>query len=193
MKNQATAVLRQFFATHFPDHQAGWETFIQCCTYKQYPRHHLLVQADAQEQQLRFLVSGTVRVFYPHPERPANVHFYVAPNCISDVNAFLHQTPTTQAQQALTAVELLVIDRVTHQRLVQQYPCGQALLSKLFQHLYRQQEAREARYRTLDAEELYRHVVQQRPEWLQHIPQYHLASYLGVTPETLSRIRRRIS
>jgi hypothetical protein len=43
------------------------------------------------------------------------------------------------------------------------------------------------------AEENYNELIQDKPNWLQQIPQYHIASYLGVTPETLSRIRRRIS
>ena len=43
------------------------------------------------------------------------------------------------------------------------------------------------------AEELYLDIMKTKPNWLLHIHQYHIASYLGITPETLSRIRKRIS
>ena len=46
---------------------------------------------------------------------------------------------------------------------------------------------------TLTAEQRYLDLVARRPELLQRVPQYHIASFLGVQPETLSRIRRRLS
>lgn len=48
-------------------------------------------------------------------------------------------------------------------------------------------------YRTLDPEERYRKLLDERPGLCNRVPQYHLASYLGIRPETLSRIRRRIA
>ncbi|GAB4422434.1 MAG: hypothetical protein OHK0039_38460 [Bacteroidia bacterium] len=43
------------------------------------------------------------------------------------------------------------------------------------------------------AEERYLHLLDHRPDWIRRIPLKHLASYLGITPESLSRIRRKIA
>ena len=46
---------------------------------------------------------------------------------------------------------------------------------------------------TRTAEELYLDIMKTKPDWLLQIPQYHIASYLGITPETLSRIRKQMA
>lgn len=190
---QALDVLQGFLQANFPDHQDGFHKLGAVSTLRHFSKDQLLRQAGEQEREIRFLISGAIRVFYEQPEQNANIHFYVRPQFIGDMYAFLYQTPTRQMQQALTDVTVLCVDRAHQERLTQQYDCGKALLQKLFVQLHQEQVAREYHYRTQSTETLYQYLLEQRPEWLAQIPQYHIASYLGVTPETLSRIRRRIS
>lgn len=190
---QAIDRLQQFLQVHFPDHQEGFHQLMQVAKVRRFAKNQLLRQAGEQEREIRFLLSGSVRVFYEQPIQSTNIHFYVRPQFIGDMYAFLYQTPTRQAQQALTDVEVLCVDSSYHQQLTQQFPCGKHLLEKLFVQLHEEQVAREYHYRTQSTETLYQYLLDQRPDWLEHLPQYHIASYLGVTPETLSRIRRRIS
>jgi hypothetical protein len=62
-----------------------------------------------------------------------------------------------------------------------------------FHKLLKQKEMLEYNRITKTPDELYKELLIYKQEWLQSIPQYHIASYLNITPETLSRIRKRIS
>ena len=59
--------------------------------------------------------------------------------------------------------------------------------------LLKQKEMLEYNRITKTPDDLYKDLLVYKPHWLQNIPQYHIASYLTITPETLSRIRKRIS
>ena len=62
-----------------------------------------------------------------------------------------------------------------------------------FQKLLKHKELLEYNRITKTPEELYKELFIYKPSWLEKIPQYHIASYLNISPETLSRIRKRIS
>ena len=76
---------------------------------------------------------------------------------------------------------------------LEKYPCGKTFICNTFQKLLVQKDMEAYHACTKTPEELYLYIMQYKNTWLQNIPQYHIASYLGITPETLSRIRKRIS
>ena len=71
--------------------------------------------------------------------------------------------------------------------------CGKLFIETIFKQLVLSKVTAEFNQFVNTAESLYFEIVKTKPSWLVHIPQYHIASYLGITPETLSRIRKRIS
>ncbi|MCZ8331767.1 MAG: hypothetical protein O9282_10690 [Flavobacterium sp.] len=66
------------------------------------------------------------------------------------------------------------------------------VIETIFQRIVVNKETEEFNHFVNTAEELYLDIMKNKPDWLLEIPQYHIASYLGITPETLSRIRKRI-
>ena len=77
--------------------------------------------------------------------------------------------------------------------LVDRFPCGGDFVERSLRRRLRAKEAFVRDRHTNTPEALYRELRAERPAWLREVPQYHIASYLGVAPETLSRIRRRTS
>jgi CRP-like cAMP-binding protein len=73
-----------------------------------------------------------------------------------------------------------------------QYKCGKLFIETIFQRIVVNKETEEFNHFVNTAEELYLDIMKNKPDWLLEIPQYHIASYLGITPETLIRIRKRI-
>ena len=153
----------------------------------------LLILAQNKEKQLRFLNKGIVREYYSNEEKEININFYVKPQFISDLLTFSQNTNTNKNQECLSTTEILSIDRKPFFDLLEKYQCGKSFVESSFQKLLKQKEMLEFNRITKTPEELYKELFIYKPEWLQSIPQYHIASYLNITPETLSRIRKRTS
>jgi len=185
--------LQLFFETTYPLNQHGLDALFALFQQRNYPKGTMILQANEQENQLRFLNHGVVREYYATMEKETNINFYTEPQFITDLSAFNDDLRTKKNQESLTDIELFVIDKTSFRKLLEKYQCGKAFISLSFQKLLKHKEVLEYNRMTKTAEELYQELFIYKPNWLQLIPQYHIASYLNITPETLSRIRKRIS
>lgn len=185
--------IMKFFKTEYPLNQHGLDELLSLFRIEKYKKGSLLLQAKTKEKQLRFLNKGVVREYYSTEEKEMNINFYVKPQFISDLLVFSQNSVTNKNQECLSYVEILSIEREPFLDLLEKYQCGKSIVESSFQKLLKQKEALEYKRITKTPDELYRELFVYRPEWLQSIPQYHIASYLNVTAETLSRIRKRIS
>jgi len=79
------------------------------------------------------------------------------------------------------------------QAMYEQFPKLQAITRSMMEHDFGRTQEALARFITSSPEERYVHLLTTRPELVQRVPQHQLASYLGVTPESLSRIRKRMA
>lgn len=182
-----------FFETDFPLNKEGVEEFIKSFRVKEFPKNTVLLHETEYQQNLRFLNRGTIREFYRTDKREININFYTTPQFITDFSSFIHNTSTNKNQETLTSVEVLELGKEKFTQLLDKYSCGKTFIEQTFQNILRHKEAFEFNRLTKQPEVLYHELHLYKPHWLQAIPQYHIASYLGITPETLSRIRKRIS
>lgn len=152
-----------------------------------------ILNAGTEEKSLRFLNKGVVREYYATSDKETNINFYTKPQFITDLSSFNANSKTKKYQEALSDIELLAIDKSNFRNLLNEYDCGKSFIDLSFQRLLKNKELFEYNRITKSAEELYNELFIYRQNWLEKIPQYHIASYLNITPETLSRIRKRIS
>lgn len=185
--------ISKFFETESPLNQDGLQELYSLFKPKVYKKGILLLKANSTERQLRFLNKGIIREYYSIDEKEININFYTKPQFITDLLAFSNHTKTKKNQESLTEVDLLVVDKQNLIELLKKYQCGKSFFDTSFQKLLKHKELLEYNRITKSPDELYKELFIYNPEWLQVIPQYHIASYLNVTPETLSRIRKRIS
>jgi CRP-like cAMP-binding protein len=185
--------ISKFLEAEYSLNQHGLEELFSLIKIQKHKKGSLLIEAQTKEKQLRFLNKGKVREYYSNKEKEVNIYFYVKPQFISDLATFNQNSITNKNQECLSDVEILSIDRQAFFDLLDEHQCGKAIVESSFKKLLKQKEMQEFNRITKTAEELYRELQIYRAEWLQSIPQYHIASYLNVTPETLSRIRKRIS
>ena len=134
-----------------------------------------------------------IREFYRAEIKEININFYTSPQFITDLSSFIHHTPSNKNQESLSEVQILAIGKEKFVHLLDKYSCGKSFIEQMFQNILRNKEVFEYNRMTKEPEALYNELLIYRPNWLQEIPQYHIASYLGITPETLSRIRKRLS
>lgn len=182
-----------FFETDFPLNKNGLHELLDSFSVKEYPKSTFLLQEKTYENRLRFLNKGVIREFYRSNKKEININFYTSPQFITDFSSFVNNNATHKNQETLSAVQVLELEKERFLNLLERYSCGKSFIDQTFQNILKNKEAFEYNRMTKEPEELYNELRIYRPDWLREIPQYHIASYLGVTPETLSRIRKRIS
>ncbi len=191
MKNKEQIAL--FFATDFPLNREGVNELIASFTVREVPKHTFLLRERTYENKLMFINKGIIREFYRTEKKEININFYTAPQFITDFSSFIQDVKTNKNQETLSSVQVLELGKEKFNRLLEKYSCGKSFIDQTFQKILKDKEVFEYNRMTKEPEALYNELRIYRPDWLQEIPQYHIASYLGITPETLSRIKKRLS
>ncbi|WP_298516865.1 Crp/Fnr family transcriptional regulator [uncultured Kordia sp.] len=189
----ALVEIAKFFETEHPLNQEGLQELFAAFSIKTYEKGAIILEEQQEENYLRFLNSGILREYYATEAKEININFYTKPQFITDLLAFNNDLPTRKFQECLSNVELLIVDKTTFRAHLEKYSCGKDFVKDAFQKLFRQRELLEYNRITKTPEDLYKELLIYKSSWLEKIPQYHIASYLNITPETLSRIRKRIS
>ncbi|MDX2305447.1 MAG: Crp/Fnr family transcriptional regulator [Microscillaceae bacterium] len=184
--------LFQFFSSEFPFNKDGLELFIQSFECKKFEKNTVLLKSEGSEKALRFLDEGIIREFYAHEGKEKNIGFYLEPGFITDFYSFLSNKPTKKNQACITDVKIRVLSKQKFLDFSSEYPCGKLFIDEIFRRIIEKKEKEEFKQFVNTAEDDYLELLHEKPLWLQNIPQYHIASYLGISPETLSRIRKRI-
>jgi CRP-like cAMP-binding protein len=145
-------------------------------------------------KELGFLETGTIRVFYRNDKGiEYNKQFFVNPCLIGGYTSLITNQPANINQQALTNCNILVAKYSEIKAFYSTYPDIERVARILAELLFVEKEQREIEIVLLDAEKRYPIFQKQFPQLEKQIPQYHIASYLGITPTQLSRIRKKLS
>ncbi|MGZ3873032.1 MAG: Crp/Fnr family transcriptional regulator, partial [Mucilaginibacter sp.] len=139
-----------------------------------------------------FIVKGLVRYYINHDGEEKTYEFGQENNFVCNYESFLPQTPSTKIIQALEDCEILQISytdlQVFYRSVSGGERFGRLVIEQVFVQLLR---ALGSLYTDLP-DVLYKKLLKEHPDLLQRVSQYHIASYVGVKPQSLSRIRKRI-
>ena len=145
-------------------------------------------------RHIAFVTGGCLRSYSVDTDGGEHVvQFAVSGWWISDLYSFLTGEPSSTAIDALEDSELLLCEKAPFEGLCSAIPGFERFFRMLLQNNYIASHRRIADTLGLSAQERYLGFLKTYPEISSRIPQHHIASFLGVTPEALSRIRRRIS
>lgn len=144
-------------------------------------------------QQLYFVHTGIVRSFYYNDKgEEANTQLVGSGSWITSFLDFIHQSPSKETLQSLTHCQLLSISHQQLRALIDKNERFKAFSLVIFEQALKASQERAKELANLTAEQRYKKWVEQVQDWLPLIPIRHVASYLGIKPESLSRIRRHI-
>lgn len=190
--------IRQFFTAWLEAQSlafdATFEPWLEGMREHRFEREELLVSAGQASTRIFFLASGLVRLFYTTPEgKERNKAFFGPFDATGAVSAAMTKQPAPFSIEALAPVTAVSVDFAAMLEQVQTHPAINALYIRLLSGAFIRNEQREAMLLTCNAEERYLWLAEHEPQLLEQVPQFHIASYIGVDPVSLSRIKRKLS
>lgn len=156
------------------------------------PARQQLLQPGQVARRLYFVEQGLVRGFTLHDGQEISSWFMSEGDFVISIVSFLTQQPSTEFLELLEPSILYSIDHAKLHELYHTFPEFNYVGRVLTERYYVQSEQRAYQLRTLSAGARYTQLIRDFPSLVQRVPLKYLASNLGMTPETLSRMRAKI-
>ena len=152
---------------------------------------HLILEGQLVSS-IYYINDGIFRGYYNKDTSEITTNFYFGPTIITDLIAVRSGKATRMNIQALKNSNCMVAQFSDLDELVDKFPNIEFLFFKFLEQLYLFGVTRQHSFIFETPKERYIKLFGERPKVIAEIPQHYISSYLGITPETLSRIRKRI-
>jgi CRP-like cAMP-binding protein len=151
-------------------------------------------EAGKIARQIAFVAEGIVRVCYYNNQGEEITKYFINENhFVVDLNSFIYQTPSSEYIQAVTDCKLIVFSADAWKELSLTIIGWDAIVNKITAKSLLQKVERISPMMAEDAKARYINFLEKFPNIANRIPLSYLASYLGITQSSLSRIRKNIS
>ncbi len=152
-----------------------------------------LISAGQTCKSFSFIHEGTFSFLIMNDDGEHVKDFSAANKFITSYSSFITQTPSQIFIRAEEKATLTQWSFDTYQQLLSSSEHWKQFALKIANYLYLRKEKREISLLTETAEQRYLNMLKEFPQIVQHVPQYLIASYLGIKPQSLSRIRNQIA
>ena len=171
---------------------ADWAIYEPRIIKESFKKNEIITQQGSVENYISLIESGAARLYLEKEEREITVDFAFENGYVTAYESFLTRQPSSYTIQALTDVVLWRSSHEDCQHFFEHTSIGNFIGRVSAEMLYLIKAERELAFITETAEERYLKLLSKQPDLLQRVPLKYISSYIGVTPQALSRIRRRI-
>lgn len=140
-----------------------------------------------------FILEGCIREFIYVDGEEKTTNFFTEEQWVISLNNFGPQNPNVHHLICVEDTTVSVGNEKEAQEMFKQFPRFETISRAVMEEYFAEQRNLMTSYLTDSPEQRYLKLLKTRPDLFQRIPQYQLASYIGVKPESLSRIRKRIT
>jgi len=186
-----TSEIRQALETIHPISDVEWAIIGPLFHRKEYKTNDHLLRVGETERFLYFIGKGVVRSYIERNESEVTIEFSFEKTIFCSYASFVTQAPSRINTQALTDVAIWRITFDDLQKVYSTTSIGNLIGRIASEILYVEKSNRELALLSMSAEERYLNLFSEQPELIRNIPLKYIASYIGITPQALSRIRRR--
>lgn len=168
--------------------------FTSLLTYKEVPKKRLLLNERQPCNAISYVHSGALRAYCIDKEgRESTIMFAVADWWVTDMYCFVNQKPAMMYIEAIETSCIYQLSRNNWEKLFGDIPKFERFFRILMQNAYTREQLRIIENLSLTAEERYESFLNRYPHIATQVTQKQIASYLGITPEFLSVIRKNRS
>lgn len=185
--------LLKYFSRIMPLSEEEADAIAATMTILHYKKGTVLLKEGQVSTEAYFVLEGCVRQYYLVDGEERTNNFFTEEQWVLSINSFIQRTPATHFLACCIDSALVVGNREKEEDLYRRFPRLETVSRKVMEKVFAEQQEIMASYTTDTPEQLYLKLLQSRPDLFQKIPQYQIASYIGVKPESLSRIRKRIT
>ena len=190
---ETTAVLRRHIERFVSLTDEEWSLLAPHLQEKELKKNSFFIQEGKKEENIAFVIEGNLRQFYIKDGEEKTTYFYFENHLMSSYISCITGRPSQLSIEALTNCRLLVFTYETLQSLYKQSQQWERFGRQLAEYLAIGLEERMVGLLMLSPEERYSQLLESnKQKILERIPQHYIANYLGITPVSLSRIRKRI-
>jgi CRP-like cAMP-binding protein len=165
------------------------EAILAICSEKKIKKHIDLHPIGHVCRNLYFVKSGLLRVYYLKDDIDVTESFEFENAIVARADSLFNAKPSRKAIEAIENTDLIVINGKALFNLYDSHPEIERLFRKVFELAYIQSVNRMETIQFHSAKERYENLLENNPNTIQRIPLKHIASYLGITQVSLSRIR----
>lgn len=183
------SALLGFFKKLQPLNPQAETDLMQLCLVKNFSKSEEIQSIGATCKTIYFMVSGVGRIYYLKDGVEVTEYFAFSNDLIVRAESLFTKTPSKKAIQALEESIVVAIPAEPLFGLFDRHPDLERLFRLLVQNAYVETLRRLENIQFLTAEERYQKLLEEKPELIQKIPLKHVASFLGITQVSLSRIR----
>jgi len=168
------------------------EAIVETTTIKHYKKGEILLREGQISAEVYFVLEGCVRQYYLVEGEEKTNNFFTEGQWVISMNSFNEGLPSTHFMACCTDCTLVVGNREKEEALYKQFPKLETVSRMVMQKVFAEQQQIMEDFLTNTPEQRYLKLLETRADLFQTIPQYQIASYIGVKPESLSRIRKRL-
>jgi CRP-like cAMP-binding protein len=184
--------LRTAFSRFVPLNDEDWHLLEPYLELRVLKKHELFAEEGKAARDIGFVLEGNLRHYYTRDGEEKTTYFYFENHLVASYISCIRKEPSQLTIEALTDCRLLTFPYAALQKLYEQSHTWERFGRLVAEYLAAGLEERMTGLLLLSPQERYEALLQGKKEKiLERIPQHYIASYLGVTPVSLSRIRNR--
>jgi len=185
--------IREYLEHITPLSDRDWHTFSSKLVKCEFAKKTVLLKTGQTENYLSFMETGIVRYYIPKNDNDLTFAFTFDNSFISAYDSFLTRKPTVYQVQTLSPTILWRLSYDDLQTIYADTKIGNTIGRFACEAIYLTKSKRELSLLSDTAEQRYLKLFTEQPQLIRQIPLKYIASYIGITPQGLSRIRRRIT
>lgn len=157
-----------------------------------YKKNEIIFSAGKISNEIYFVTKGCVRLFYNADGDEKTAFFYTEGQFICAGESYTYNVPAIENYQAIEESEIFIFKKSNIEILLNEVPKFEIIARIATENELISSQKMIASFITKTAEQRYIDLLETQGELFQRVPQQYIASYLGVSPETLSRIKSRV-
>lgn len=159
--------------------------------YKEIEKGKILTPFESVEKKIYFIIEGALRLYAIIDEKEVTFDLKFENDYTNSYKSFVDEKPSNLALAAIEDSKILTLTKRKYERLCLQIPELNVAARIIIENVLVERLKRETALQLHDYDERFLNLVKNNPKILKRVPNYMIATYLNMTPETLSRIKRR--